>query len=181
MSSRLSASRVLLHTLPTTTHKSPRGKCLWMKVMVGGTFDPLHAGHRKLLSRSFELAGSSGEVIIGLTTDDFASAKVHPVHPYDKRLENITSFIREQGYTATWKVAPLADRYGSALDADFDILVVSEETFPVAVEINELRRERGRKKVDLYEVSCVLAEDGRRISSTRIYRGEIDRQGRLLK
>jgi len=152
-----------------------------MKVMVGGTFDPLHAGHKKLISRTFELAGSDGEVIIGLTTDEFAGAKVHPVHSYRKRLENIMEFIRKRGYTAEWEVEPLSDRYGSALDVDFDILVVSEETFPVAVEINELRRQRGRKKVDLHEISCVLAEDGRRISSTRVYRGEIDRYGRLIR
>lgn len=152
-----------------------------MKVMVGGTFDPLHAGHKKLLSRSFELAGPDGEVIIGLTTDEFAGAKVHPVHSYQKRLENIKEFVRKRGYTAEWEVEPLSDRYGSALDVDFDILVVSEETFPVAVEINELRRQRGRRKVDLHEISCVLAEDGRRISSTRVYRGEIDRYGRLIR
>ncbi len=131
--------------------------------------------------RSFELAGPDGEVIIGLTTDEFAGAKVHPVHSYPERLASIASFIREHGYTAAWSVEPLADRYGSALDADFDILVVSEETFPVAVEINDLRRERGQKKVDLHEISCVLAEDGRRISSTRVYRGEIDRHGRLIR
>ncbi|MFA7198535.1 MAG: phosphopantetheine adenylyltransferase [Methanoculleus sp.] len=152
-----------------------------MRVMVGGTFDPLHAGHRKLLSRSFELAGPDGEVIIGLTTDEFAGAKVHPVKSYQARLATVASFIKEHGYTATWTVIPLSDRYGSALDTDFEILVVSEETFPVAVEINELRRERGKRKVDLHEISCVLAEDGRRISSTRIHRGEIDRQGRLIR
>lgn len=164
-----------------TIHKPPRGKPFLMKVMVGGTFDPLHAGHRKLLSRSFELAGPDGEVVIGLTTDEFAGAKVHPVRPYQERLANVASFIRERGYTAGWRVEPLSDRYGSALDADFDILVVSEETFPVAVEINDLRRKRGKRRVDLHEISCVLAEDGRRISSTRICRGEIDRQGRLIR
>ncbi|MGI6022478.1 MAG: phosphopantetheine adenylyltransferase [Methanoculleus sp.] len=152
-----------------------------MKVMVGGTFDPLHAGHKKLLARSFELAGPDGEVIIGLTTDEFAGAKVHPVRSYQERLKNVASFIEKHGYTAEWKVEPLSDRYGSSLDADFDILVVSEETFPVALEINELRRQRGRRRVDLHEISCVLAEDGRRISSTRVYRGEIDRHGRLIR
>jgi len=152
-----------------------------MRVMVGGTFDPLHAGHRKLLSRSFNLAGPAGEVVIGLTTDDFAGAKVHQVQPYQKRLEDLTDFIQEKGYTASWAVEPLSDRYGSAIDADFDILVVSEETLPVALGINELRRQRGMAKVDLYVVSCVLAEDERRISSTRIYRGEIDPHGRLIR
>ncbi|NLA39193.1 MAG: phosphopantetheine adenylyltransferase [Methanomicrobiales archaeon] len=152
-----------------------------MKVMVGGTFDPLHVGHKKLLSRSFELAGPDGEVIIGLTTDEFAGAKVHPVHPYPERLKNVAAFIRRRGYTTEWKVEPLSDRYGSALDTDFDTLVVSEETFPVALEINKLRQERGRRKVDLHEISCVLSEDGRRISSTRVYRGEIDRYGRLIR
>ncbi len=172
---------VLTAPLPTTTHKPPHVKRLQMRVMVGGTFDPLHAGHRKLLARSFELAGPDGEVIIGLTTDEFAGAKVHPVHSYQERLATVASFIKERGYTAAWKVEPLADRYGSALDTEFDILVVSEETFPVAVEINERRRERGKRKVDLHEISCVLAEDGRRISSTRIYRGEIDRHGNLIR
>ena len=73
------------------------------------------------------------------------------------------------------------DRYGSALDADFDALVVSEETLPVAREINILRRERGHRKVDIHQITCVLAEDGKWISSTRIYRGEIDEHGRVIR
>jgi pantetheine-phosphate adenylyltransferase len=75
----------------------------------------------------------------------------------------------------------LNDRYGSAIDADFDALIVSEETVKVAVEINTLRREKGRKKVDIHQISCVLADDGRWISSTRIYRGEIDVHGHLIQ
>jgi pantetheine-phosphate adenylyltransferase len=78
-------------------------------------------------------------------------------------------------------VEPLNDRYGSAIDADFDALIVSEETLKVGVEINKLRREKGYKKVDIHQISCVLAEDGRWISSTRIYRGEIDVHGHVLK
>ncbi len=152
-----------------------------MRVMVGGTFDPLHAGHRKLLARSFQVAGADGEVTIGITTDAFAGSKVHPIRPYEERRHDVEEFIRESGFPARWEIEPLSDRFGSALDAEFDALVVSEETYPVALEINDIRRDRGRKKVDIHEISCVLAEDGRRISSTRIYRGEIDRHGQVIR
>jgi pantetheine-phosphate adenylyltransferase len=159
-----------------------------MKVMVGGTFDPLHDGHKRLLTRSFALAGPEGQVVIGLTTDPFASKKTHPIHPFAERRADLEQFITgsitakagENKYATQWEVEPLSDRFGSALDADFDAIVVSEETLPVAVEINKMRRERKLRKVDIHQITCVLAEDGRWISSTRIWRGEIDVHGRLI-
>jgi pantetheine-phosphate adenylyltransferase len=152
-----------------------------MKVMVGGTFDPLHDGHKRLLTRSFEIAGPGGHVVIGLTSDSFASHKTHPIHPFATRKADLEQYISSTINSTQWDLEPLNDRYGSAIDADFDALIVSEETLAVAIEINKLRREKGRKKVDIHQISCVLAEDGRWISSTRIYRGEIDVHGHLLK
>ena len=152
-----------------------------MKVMVGGTFDPLHAGHRKLLTRSFELAGEGGFVVIGLTTDEFAGRKAHPVRPFGERKQALERFIRERKFRASFRIQPLADRCGPAPEEDFDALVVSEETLPVGMEINRIRKERGRKKVDIHQISCVLADDGRWISSTRIYRGEIDPEGHVVR
>ncbi len=148
--------------------------------MVGGTFDPLHDGHKQLLGRSFEIAGADGQVTIGLTTDTFASRKVHPIRPFQVRKTELEVFITSSRFPARWQIEPLIDRYGPAIDADFDAIVVSEETIPVAVEINKLRRQKGAKKVDIHQISCVLAEDGRWISSTRIYRGEIDIHGHIL-
>lgn len=152
-----------------------------MNIMVGGTFDPLHAGHEKLLRRSFSLAGPDGHVTIGLTTDRFAGRKSHPIHSYHQRKEHLEAFIRDEGFETGWEIEPLDDPFGSATTASFDALVVSEETLATAAEINRIRRENGLPKVDIYTVSCVLAEDGRWISSTRIERGEIDRDGRLLR
>jgi pantetheine-phosphate adenylyltransferase len=149
--------------------------------MVGGTFDPLHDGHKKLLARSFNIAGADGLVIIGLTTDDFAGRKTHPVRPFEERRKDLEAFIRESGFSSSWYIEPLRDRYGSALSVDFDALVVSEETLPAGIEINEMRKKQGKKKVDLHQISCVLADDGRWISSTRIHRGEIDRHGHLIR
>jgi pantetheine-phosphate adenylyltransferase len=152
-----------------------------MKVMVGGTFDPLHDGHKRLLTRSFELAGPDGYVVIGLTSDSFASRKIHPIRPFASRKLDLERYILAHVQSTRWVIESLDDRYGSAIDADFDALIVSEETLPVAVEINKLRREKGKKKVDIHQISCVLADDGHWISSTRIYRGEIDVRGHLLK
>jgi len=152
-----------------------------MKVMVGGTFDPLHDGHKRLISRSFELAGEKGTVIIGLTTDAFASRKIHPVREYSLRKSALIDYIREQGFGASYRIEPLMDRYGTALEDEFDALVVSEETLPIAHEINVLRKQKGKRKVDIHQITCVLADDNRWISSTRIYRGEIDIHGRLIR
>ena len=148
--------------------------------MVGGTFDPLHDGHKRLISRSFALAGADGQVVIGLTTDTFASRKVHPIRTFEERKADLIDYIQKNALTASWYIEPLNDRFGSAADAEFDAIVVSEETLPTAVEINRLRKEKGKRKVDIHQISCVLAEDGRWISSTRIYKGEIDIHGHVL-
>lgn len=148
-----------------------------MKVMVGGTFDPLHIGHQLLLKRAFETAGFGGHVVLGLSADPFAARKQHPVRTYEVRFAELTEWIESQKFSATYEIEPLYDRFGSALTQNFDALVVSYETFPVGNEINKLRKEAGRPMVDLYQIQCVLAEDGKAVSSTRIYRGEINRFG----
>ena len=149
--------------------------------MVGGTFSPFHAGHRKLLERTFALAGRDGHVVIGLTTDEFAGRKRHPVLPFSDRRRILEAFIRTLGGATGWEIQPLGDHYGSALEDDFDALVVSEETAGVAGEINRLRQAQGRRKVDIHQIACVFAEDGRWFSSTRILAGEIDPEGHIVK
>jgi pantetheine-phosphate adenylyltransferase len=151
-----------------------------MNIMVGGTFDPLHDGHRLLISRAFELAGPEGKVTIGLTSDPFANRKTHPIHPYQVRYDNLVQFIKSLNISTSWEVEELIDQFGSTLDTEFDALVVSEETFPVGKIINQKRREMKRPCVEIHMIRCVLAEDGRWISSTRIWRGEIDTHGKVI-
>ncbi|MDD1674137.1 MAG: phosphopantetheine adenylyltransferase [Methanomicrobiales archaeon] len=151
-----------------------------MKVMVGGTFDPVHDGHKKLLERAFALAGPSGEVVIGLTTDSFAGKKTHPVRSFKERNHNLTAYLDGCRYAAKWTIAPLDDPFGPAVTEDFDALVVSEETIPGALEINKRRKQQGKRKVDIHQIACVLADDGKWISSTRILSGEIDDHGRII-
>ena len=154
----------------------------YRKVAVGGTFDILHRGHEKLLKTAFNL----GErVVIGLSTDRFVTEvlkKNHEVNPYEVRLFNLLEYLRREGALERAEIAPLDDFFGpAATDKDVEAVVVSEETFERAKRINEVRRRLGLGEVEIVCIKMVLAEDGKPISCTRIRKGEIDRDGRLIK
>ena len=60
-------------------------------------------------------------------------------------------------------------------------LVASPETGKRVDLANKLRAQRGFPPLQLAIVDWVVAEDGRPISSTRIKKGEIDMEGRLIE
>lgn len=149
-------------------------------VSVGGTFDVIHKGHWVFLEESFKV---SDMVLIGLTTDEFARSlkKPHKIDCYEKRLSDLTRFLRERGLEKRAEIFPLDDPYGPTIESDdIEGIVVSEETEPRAEEINRLRVAEGRRPLLIVVVTMILAEDGEPITSTRIRRQEVDRYGRLI-
>ncbi len=149
-----------------------------VRVAVGGTFEPLHDGHKALLKKACELS-KGGELIIGLTSDAMARKRTREVLDYDERLKAVKSFIEECGIVPV--ILELNDPYGPTVYENFDYIVVSPETYPVARQINELRRKRRLKEIKIIKVDYVLAKDGIPISSTRIKRGDIDIHGNPLR
>jgi len=151
------------------------------KVGVGGTFDELHRGHRVLLSKAFEI----GErVAIGLCSDAFVEkmGKPHVTAPYAERLKELKAFLKELGVLERAEFVPLDDPFGTTLSGScIEALVVSEETKPVALKINAKRREAGLSQLEVVIVVMVPSENCAPISTTRIRKGEMDREGHLLK
>jgi pantetheine-phosphate adenylyltransferase len=147
------------------------------RIAAGGTFDPLHEGHKVLLAKAAELS-RGGELLVGLTSSEMVRNKSHDVADYRQRFEDVLCFIRAQGIEPI--IVMLKDPYGPTIHEDFDYIVVSPETNPVALKINSIRRENGLEPLKIVLVDYVLADDGLPISSTRIKNGEIDVSGRVL-
>jgi pantetheine-phosphate adenylyltransferase len=151
-----------------------------MDVALGGTFDPVHDGHVALFRRALEL----GDVTVGLTSDELAPRTRHQervVRPYDERERTLREELRPLAdeYDREFEIRTLETPTGIATEPQFDVLVVSPETKTGGEEINRIREERGHDPLRIEVVDHVAAEDGERISSTRIVRGEIDRHGNL--
>ena len=151
------------------------------KVAVGGTFDEFHKGHRTLLLKAFEVGE---QVVVGLCSDEFVKrmGKPHSTASYKQRLEDLKRFLSEHGFLERAEIIPLNDPYGVTLSKGcVEALVVSRETEPRALEINLKREKLGLPPLRIVVIEMVPSENHAPISTTRIRRGEIDREGHLLK
>lgn len=148
----------------------------YRKVAVGGTFDKFHCGHEALIHTAFDMGD---EVLIGITSDNFANLKSHPVESYSVRSARIDRIARS--FSKPYVIKEIFDANGTAdVDDSLDAIVVSEETESSAININEVRCSNGLSLLDIIVIEWVLAEDGVPISSTRIRKGEIDDRGHVL-
>ncbi|MCX6764822.1 MAG: phosphopantetheine adenylyltransferase [Candidatus Nealsonbacteria bacterium] len=147
------------------------------KVVIGGTFDILHKGHEAFLSRAFGL----GEVFIGLTSNEMAlRTKKRQVQDFERRKKELKRFI-SKNFKNYYRIGKIEDMFGPTLTENFDYIIVSPETNQAAVLINKERRKINKEPIEIIEIDFILAKDKKPISSTRIFKGEIDRDGNLIK
>ena len=143
------------------------------RVVVGGTFEFLHRGHRELLKKAFDIGDS---VLIGITADGF---KKDCTKSFEERKNKVENFVKKFG--KEFQIVKIQDRFGPTLKEDFDVIVVSKETLKTALEINEIRKGKGMREMEIVEIPIFYGEDLLPISSRRIREGEIDEDGRRLK
>lgn len=145
-------------------------------LILGGTWDSFHAGHRSLLLAAL----MHGErVDIGVTTDAFAEPRTdHELDPFEQRRGAVERFCDRHGAGERTSTMPIEDIYGNAVE-EGDALVVTEDTLPNGEKINERRQQDGRNLLELIVVDRLQDEAGDVVSSSRIRAGAIDEDGFL--
>jgi len=159
--------------------KQKPGSVRFNMVALGGTFDVLHKGHRRLLRQAFRIGR---RVTIGVTSDGFARTlhKPHKVDPFSVRKKELQKLLSRWHVLRRARIVELNNRYGPTVTTSkVQALVVSRRTIRTAYQINSKRRSRRIKPLEIFPIDLILAQDRRPISSTRIRRGRIDREGRI--
>jgi pantetheine-phosphate adenylyltransferase len=151
----------------------------FIHVAMGGTFDVIHKGHLTLLAKAFSI---SSNVIIGLTSDELAEKRGKILlNKYEKRFKTLMNLIKTNFPQNKFQIVKLNNDFGPAvLEENVQALVVSDETSNQGKILNQIRAEQKLPPVQVIIVPMVLAKDGKRISTTRIKRSEIDKEGNLL-
>lgn len=154
------------------------------RIIVAGTFGPIHDGHRCLFREALKFGGDG--VVVGLTSDSFAEntrSKPRSIPPFEDREKEVKKeFEKLDRWDRSIEVVKVEDEIGvTGNDGSIDYIVVSVETKDEIEDINTVRKNNGLDPLKAIVVPYVLAEDGERISSTRIVNGEIDQHGNLKK
>ena len=150
----------------------------YSSIAVGGTFDQIHSGHKALLKRAFD---TSNLVVVGLTSDEYAASEGKAIdHDFEYRKRQLEEYLTKNYPKREHMITKLDARFGQGIfTQNIEAIVVSTETLSRVQSANEKRRKLGLHDMKIEIVPMVVAEDGQKISSTRIRAGEIDEEGRL--
>ncbi len=152
---------------------------MYTHIFLGGTFDKLHAGHKKALQTAFD---EGRRVTIGLTSDAFVlKYKEYPggIRSFEERKSDLLKYLAEQNWSDKAEIISIDDPHEPAASGDYDALIVTRDNRVRGDEINVKRTARNLTPLALIDVPIVPAEDGSPISSTRVRNGEIDGNGKL--
>ncbi|KAK9283780.1 hypothetical protein L1049_012032 [Liquidambar formosana] len=149
-------------------------------VVLGGTFDRLHDGHRLFLKASAELARD--RIVVGVCDGPMLRNKqVHAalILQVISQVFWILHGIKSIKPELVVQVEPIMDAYGpSIVDENLDAIVVSKETIPGGLSVNKKRAERGLPLLKVEVVDLVPEEStGDKLSSTTLRKLEAEKAG----
>jgi pantetheine-phosphate adenylyltransferase len=151
-------------------------------LVCGGTFDHFHKGHREFLRYAFSIGKKN---VIGLTSNEYIrktkNKKQKTIEDYEIRRKSLEEFLLQNKVQDRVAILKIDDLFGSTLSKDYqiDAIVVSKESEGGANIINQKRKELNLPPLKVFIAPFVKSEDEKIISSERLRKGEINREGRL--
>ncbi|EFN84613.1 bifunctional coenzyme A synthase [Harpegnathos saltator] len=130
----------------------------YRNVVLGGTFDRLHNGHKILLSEA--VLRCTEKLTVGVTDTNMISNKIlwELIEPCTYRINQVKEFLEDIDSSITYNVVSIDDMYGPTKeDSTLEMIVVSQETKRGGDKVNELRLQKNLSKLDIHTVK--LAND----------------------
>lgn len=148
-------------------------------VVLGGTFDHFHNGHKALIDKALSV---SEKVTIGIAGENLYKNKflAESIEPYEIRYDSVRHYLQQKGALEQVKLIPIIDIFGpSTTDKTADAIIVSKQTYHNTLLINQKRSKAGLPELKIIIADDFLATDGKLLSSERIRAGEMDRKGNI--
>lgn len=149
---------------------------MYEHLVLGGTFDHLHSGHKHLLQKATTL---SKRITVGITTPPLLGNKQYAdaIENFSVRSVEVQKYFATLGFYSV-EIIALDSIFGTTLtDQSIDAILVTEQTLPNAKQINVLRENQGLVPLSLCMCDLLRDTSGRIISSSRIRAGEIGSDG----
>ncbi|KAH0948898.1 hypothetical protein HN011_006343 [Eciton burchellii] len=132
---------------------------VYKNVVLGGTFDRLHNGHKIMLSEA--VLRCTENLTVGVTDINMISGKLlwELIEPCTQRISKVKEFLEDVDSSITYDVVPITDMYGPTKENPaFEMIVVSEETKRGGDKVNEIRLQNNLSKLDVYVVKLAADE-----------------------
>lgn len=155
---------------------------------MAGIFDRFHDGHKEAIKEALKL-GETVHILFLHTGDEFThpDKTIELVEPFEIRIEKVKTFVKELDaekrikYYGEEKVVGLPPVFGFTVLRDCEELgwvqcSVDQELYqPFAETLDFIRVHAYRKpKVIFYWIPPVVDENGKKISSSKIRRAELN-------